>query len=252
MSSESTLNEKIERRKKLIERRQELLNSNKVPSNRIPTVYGSFGRDSRSIARYSLLLNNSASKSAMDWFKRASEHYLCKVREARERRHLLEKSYEENEPLMVRDALEAALLSRDVNQRHDAAEVAIEIDDSYPQTFPETTPWYYYVKGVAALIRGADEEATEYIAHLQNDLDVFSGDLYLEYEGLATVLTGLINNDPGTVKTGFAVVFEHHERTTANSDRVDAAVCWPAMALRELVRRRGIDAEIESEYLVDY
>jgi hypothetical protein len=249
---EATHREKIDRRKRLISRRQELLNSGEVPSERIPRAYGGFGNDARSIARHHLLLKEQESEAATDWFKQAAEYYIRKVREARERRHLIEKSYEENEPLVVRNALESALLSRDPDCLHEAANVAVEIDDSYPGTYPETAPWYYYVMALAALIRDEDDETGEYVERLYDDLDVFSGNLFLEYEGLLMLLTGLVDRDPKAIKTGFAAIFEHHERTIGNASPIDKLVCWPAMALRELVQYLGIDIEMESEHLIDF
>ncbi|MFC7046967.1 Imm49 family immunity protein [Halobacteriaceae archaeon GCM10025711] len=214
-----------------IERAHEIIDAtldrwDRIPPDRKP--YYRLAIQARIIGLYRSVLGDR--EAAFEWLGKSAEWYLD--------------SYGPGKAAMLVRAQLTAVLARDDALMAKAAEMAHEAESGEPT----------YFDGVAtclsSLIRG-DDEATLRHADALTDLESTAFQDVDYYDGLGTCCRAIATGDESLLETALETVLERHETLIPKlGDRThDAQVCIPAAAIVVLARQRGLDVDVESEYL---
>lgn len=245
--SDEKIQSEISLRESEIERTQTRINGQSIPENRYAIAYYSMGLDAMKISLYHLVKGDFS--ASQRWFERATTYYIERVRKGQEFREELAKSYWENEPLVFREAFYCAILSGSDTLQNEVAAEALAMDDAYLTEFPTVIHDFYFVRALAAIFLERDD-AREFVAQLLANLDHLRPKLHAYFSALATILAGITSDDADRATEGFEQLLEYHDDDIQGTPKgPDKIVCLPAVALLVLARERGLDIEIEGEYI---
>ncbi|MFC7046022.1 Imm49 family immunity protein [Halobacteriaceae archaeon GCM10025711] len=226
------------------------LENGEVVDESLYLAHGGLGDYSKELGVWSLI--EGATAEAIEWFETAADHYTESIRERRVHREIIEKAAWGNEPYALADAMFSAILSGDGDLIEDAARTALDADETYTEEFPGTTAWYYFAVGLAGVLIDEPTERERGLSGLRAAHDSLAAKFKQFFAGRITVLESFAANDAARVEEGLQTMLDDHaDDAPANTTSPDELICVPAMALLVLARRRGLDVDVESEYLPD-
>ncbi|GAB3022386.1 immunity 49 family protein [Natronobiforma cellulositropha] len=250
MISENRLEAIHERVREDIEFRLQRWNKGEIADQIVPKhKYGVAGRY-QTLGHCNALLGNG--EMAQEAYAEATVYYLERVQEARKRRDDLDPTYWEHEPAVLVSAMTAAQLAEAGELLADAARKALAMDEAYLDRFaPEydDSPFRFYnaqVRGVIVL----DDDRQSDLLDAYRDAVAGLNNPYAETMG--DVYAAIIDGDAAGVVAGLETLLGNHDETvTASTDHPDDFIADTPAALCLLVRDRGLDVTIRSEYVPD-
>ncbi|MFB6130304.1 MAG: Imm49 family immunity protein [Salinigranum sp.] len=219
-------------------------NVGRVADGDVPAFHARQGAGFRRIGIYALLLDDTG--AAAERFEMCAAHYVKSVRESRDRGVSVPATAESE---LLLEAIYAAILSRNWQLMGVAArEVRTSESEADDAPSPTLRCGRHRAGLLAALLTGHDTDGPlSALAAATGDL---SPDVRPSYEPYVVVLRGLTAAEPATVSRGLQDLLDRHAAgLSGEPKRPRELICYPATALIQLARDRGLSVDVDSEFV---
>ncbi|MBC9987687.1 hypothetical protein E4P24_15110 [Haloferax sp. AS1] len=202
----------------------------------------------RDLGTIELLLGNI--QAARQWFAEGAlaEAMMCHL--VLQNQDMVERDYWSNLPISAEHALRDALLSADPRVVGAAVDEILELDESSLDDSPDMTTRYYHLTGLAHLLREDTAQARTALASLRDSVE--KDDQYLGTyfaQAFADALEGFLDHDEQLVQQALDSLTAYHEDVRGGGDGTTELLDHYTSAFLLLVRHRGMNVHIDSEYV---
>ncbi len=242
--AEDELQERIERKRKRLDLASEDLKEDVVVPDQVPSTFYDMALHARGIGIGYVLL--SEKEKSLEWFGKAADYYLKCQEKAEELKDIVEKSWQENKPLRLVDALHMAVLSKNQDRSGEIANRILDIDENYLDEIDGTEDWYYYAKCTAAAVLDQEHLMEEHSRKLDGVADKTGS----REEYLPLFVAGLSDSDRQRAENAIQGLLEDH-RDRINGGRLsdDELISIEASVWYLLAEGRGLELSVDSKYI---
>lgn len=242
--------EKVERAATVIVEDLNMMRSEDLPRKGESNGLDDVGFTTRRIGLYKILSGDA--NGASPWFGQAARYFLASRETFWE--YLTESTDQDfwrSDPIRVRDAFHAALLSGLEDRRREAIRAVQSLDDEYPQRFQQDRSRYDRIQAAAAVLED-DPEAERLIETFDTNLHGTPDDARVLYEGYAETLRGILDRDREATQRGLdKIATDHLDDVPEDPDSPLDAINVSASALTVLAHLKGVDVRLETEAIPD-
>lgn len=140
-----------------------------------------------------------------------------------------------------------ALLAGDRRLLEAVTEQVLTLSDDYPTEYAGTGEYYWKACTIASLVEDDPAAAREYLEDYVAVLEREDRDAHSK--GFVRMQRGLIDSDPEQVLQGIRRMLEQYEASADELPSRMELMSRPAAAHLLLARARGMDIDVDSEYL---
>lgn len=248
--SEETAQKAIERAKRSIKEAKWELENLDSSKEQLSRTHSSIGDDLRRIGLYKLLLGELSSSE--EKFEEATRKKLLKYNYKSE--YELEeygRTCWQTQMSVLEEVLYTALLARNDELTQKVVAEVTKLDSAYKNEYPKTVYCYYHVKALANVaIDSASQK--EYIDALRESVADEDAHLQQYFGAVAAILDGIRIGDETRVEDGLITLLDRHaEKREGKRSSLRDHVSRRPLALFLLARKRGLEIDIDSQYIPD-